>query len=226
MRTSTDTSRRSGEVWSKLAWVWILAMAIALTIAFQAKAADQEPADRKAELFEQSFSQEAIGALDKALNSCLEILRLDPKDYVATLRAGWLNHLRANYDEAIRFYRAAVELHPVALEPKLGLMLPLMAVQRFADAEVLAREVLRRSPRLYVAASRLAFILFSQGRLKDAEAQYQQVLDDYPSDLDMMLGLAWTYLKQGRKDAARVMFNQVLQIRRGNLNAKAGLQSM
>ncbi|TNF38415.1 MAG: tetratricopeptide repeat protein [Deltaproteobacteria bacterium] len=179
-----------------------------------------------AERFASSFAHEAKGEIDEALNDVLVILRGDQKHYVATLRAGWLYYVGGRYADSVQMYEAAEALAPRALEPRLGLMLPLMAAKRWAKAEIVGRELLKLAPRDYTVRSRLAWIAFSQGRYKEAEELYAAVLADYPSDLEMMLGLAWTWLREGRKAEARGMFEQVLSIRSDNMQAKTGLQSL
>jgi len=176
--------------------------------------------------FASSFAHEAKGEVDEALNDMLQILRLEPKHYVATLRAGWLYYVGGRHADSISMYEAAERLVPKALEPKLGLMLPLMASERWSKAEVVGQELLKLAPRDYTVRSRLAWIAFSQGRYKEAEAFYQAVLTDFPSDVEMMLGLGWTWLRQGRKAEARTMFEAVLSIRNDNVQAKTGLQSL
>ena len=178
------------------------------------------------ELFEASFAYETTYNLDRALNSVLQVLRLAPDDYVANLRAGWLYYSQARYADSIKFYKKAIRIERRAIEPKLGMMLPLMATKAWKEAEVLAKEVLAAAPRNYTAGSRLAFIYFSQGKSKQAQQQYDKVLADFPSDLEMMLGLGWTYVKQGRTKEARAAFERVLRIRPRNINAQSGMHAV
>lgn len=178
------------------------------------------------ELFESSFALEATGQYARALEAVEAILRQRPDDYVANLRAGWLSYLLGAHDKAVRFYEKASDVEPKAIEPRLGLMLPLMAARQWARAAEVARRILEVDPRNYLARSRLAWVAYSQGRYGQAERTYAEVLRDYPGDVDMMLGLAWTYLKQGRKDDARRTFERVLRIRRNNESARAGLAEL
>ena len=182
--------------------------------------------EKIARLFESSFSHETQGDTDAALNDTLQIVRIDAKHYVANLRAGWLYYLKKRYSDSVRFYVQATKLAPSALEPQLGLMLPLMGSARWKEAEKVARRVLEKAPRSYLTRTRLAHILASQGRYSEAEALYEGVLADYPSDVDVMLGLGWVYVWNGRKSPARVTFERVLAIRRGNVSATAGLQAL
>ncbi len=188
--------------------------------------AAEDQTERVAELFESSFAHEATGNIERSLEEVRSILIVNPNHYIANYRAAWLFCLKGHHTESIKFYRRASQLKPRAIEPRMAMMLPLMASKQWSAAEALGRDVLKKSPLNYLAGSRLAYIYFSQGRYKKAEQQYQKVLDDYPSELEMMLGLGWTYLKQGRKPESRAMFNEVLGIRRHNLNARAGLEAL
>lgn len=199
---------------------------LALTLFSGAAQATAAEGDQAAQRFASSFAHEAKGEIDQALNDVLVILRGDGKHYVATLRAGWLYYAGGRYADSVAMYEAAEKLAPRALEPRLGLMLPLMASERWSKAELVGKELLKLAPRDYTVRSRLAWIAFSQGRYKEAEKLYASVLDDYPSDLEMMLGLAWTWLREGRKADAKGMFEQVLSIRSDNVQAKTGLQSL
>ena len=205
---------------------FVAAILCALLGIGNAASAAESKSEKTPELFETSFAYEATGNLDKSLNAVLQILRLDTGHYLGNLRAGWLNYRKGRYDESIKFYRKAISLKAKAIEPKLGMMLPMMAARRWSDAEVLAKEVLGVAPNNYLAGSRLAFIYFSLGKYRQAEKQYKRVLEAFPSEIDMMLGLGWTYVKQGRKKEAEEIFKEVLTIRRQNLNARAGLEAL
>ncbi len=181
---------------------------------------------RVSQLFASSFQNERNGDTGRALNNTLEILRLDRKNYVATLRAGWLYYLRANYRDSIALYERAIALAPKAIEPRLGAMLPLMAAKNWSVAEVMGKKVLRADPRNYTVRSRMAFISFMQGDYKAAERRYRAVLSDFPSDTDMMLGLAWTYVRQGRLRAAEELFRTITAVYPEHLKAKEGLQAL
>jgi tetratricopeptide (TPR) repeat protein len=179
-----------------------------------------------AELFESSFSHEATGNNQRALADMQEAVKLAPQHYLANLRVGWLAYGRQRYDESIAAYQRATELAPRALEPQLGVMLPLMAAKRWAIADKVGRSILAVAPRNYLATSRLAYIAFSQAKFHESEVLYRQVLDDYPGDIEMMLGLGWAQLRQGKAAEARQMFRQVLGISRQNASAKAGLEAL
>lgn len=157
-----------------------------------------------------STSHETAGRYREALADLDELSQADRTDYVYLLRKGWLLYLSGEHRESIAAYEAAVVKEPKAVEPRLGLLLPQMALRLWVDAEATAREAQELDPGSYLAGSRLAWILFNLGRYPDAEAAYTDVLAHYPSDVEMKAGLAWSLLKQGNKAEAEKLFIEVL----------------
>ena len=182
--------------------------------------------DKPGIYFEESFSQEAAGKYEASLNSVLKILRVDQKNYLATLRAGWLSFLRADHGSAEKYYKKAIDLAPGAVEPRLGLLLPLIASKKWSEAEAGARAALKVDGSNYTAMSKLAYVLFQQEKYDEARTRYRSVLDLYPSDVEMKLGLAWTHQRLGRKDEAKGGFLEVLEVYRSNQSALQGLEML
>ena len=179
-----------------------------------------------ADHFQQSFTYEAKGKYGPALDSVLKILQIDPKDYTANLRAGWLNYLKGSYEDSLFYYNKALSLAPDAIEPRLGLTLPMMGLKKWRDTDAEAHKVLKIDPKNYFAMSRLAFSLFSQDRYGEAERYYRELISLYPSDIEMKLGLGWTLLRMGKKERAKSYFAEVLRVSRNNENAAAGMEEV
>ncbi|MFC1833440.1 tetratricopeptide repeat protein [Thermodesulfobacteriota bacterium] len=118
--------------------------------------------------FERSSRYEKGGNLSSALEEINGILRADPKNYTATLRSGWLHYREGRHEDSVTQYRKAVSLKPKAIEPRLGLLLPLAALKRWKDLESAAREVTAIDPKNYKANKRLAEALRAQGRHEQA----------------------------------------------------------
>lgn len=184
------------------------------------------PSDKISVYFEESLNYEAVGNYDASFNSVLRVLRVDVKHYTATLRAGWLSYLKGDHVTSEKYYRKAILLAGDAIEPKLGLLLPLMASKKWAEADAAARAVLTLDEKNYLAASKLAYALFEQGKYGDARIMYQKILDWYPSDLGMRLGLGWTYQRMGKKDEGSRCFREVLEVNRHNQSALAGMEAI
>lgn len=178
------------------------------------------------EQFEESFIYEAAGNYDAALNSVLRVLRIDQKHYTAMLRTGWLAYLKGDFSAAEKYYRKAALLAPDAIEPRQGLLLPLVAAKKWLETESTARKILKTDQKNYTAYSKLAYALFQQGKYGDAKIIYQNLLNWYPSDADMKLGLAWTYQRMGRTGDAARYFKEVLEVYQTNQSALAGMEAL
>ncbi|NOZ84850.1 MAG: tetratricopeptide repeat protein [Deltaproteobacteria bacterium] len=177
------------------------------------------------EHFRQSLDYESSGDYSKALKEVMLVLRKSPDDYMANLRAGWLYYLLGKHTDSAIHYRRAVRMAPKAIEPLLGLSLPLVASKKWKEAEDVCKEALRLDSNNYTAKSRLAFTEFSIGKYAEAARLYKDILALYPGNLEMKLGLAWTYLRQGRSKAAKKLFKEVLRINPRNQSALSGLDA-
>lgn len=178
------------------------------------------------ELYRQSYALEGKGDAAGALKAMDALTAKGVADYTATLRRGWLLYLVGRYTESTAAYGKAMALEPKAVEPKLGAMLPAIALRRWKDAEKLGADVLALAPGDYLALSRTAFIHYQQSRWDKAEAFYKQALALYPSNVEMQLGLAWTWLKQGKTADAKARFEAVLQVAPDSTSALEGLAQL
>jgi tetratricopeptide (TPR) repeat protein len=181
-------------------------------------------APRKApELYRQSYVAEARQDYDESLALMTKIRALGLDDYVLNLRTGWLLYLAGRYEESILAYRKAVRLEPGAIEPRLGLMLPLMAARKWGEARTAGVETLEKAPGDFTAQSRIAFTHYQQGQYEKAESWYRKALAGYPSNLEMRAGLAWSLYKQNRFPEARAEFQQILDISPDHASALEGM---
>lgn len=174
--------------------------------------------------YTRSYEAEGRGDYAGAL-SALESLPKDKRStYVYALRKGWLLYLSGKYDSSIASYKKAVAAAPKAVEPYLGIALPQMALRRWADAEKATRKALSLDADNYLAASRLAWSLYNQGRFADAAKYYQRMVALYPSDVEMKAGLGWALLKQGKKAEAAKLFEAVLDVHPAHASALEGVR--
>lgn len=182
-------------------------------------------AESDAELFQKSYDSEAIGKVSDAL-AVLDRLPVERRDaYVGQFRRGWLLHKLGRSADSIDPYNRAIALEPGGVEARAGMLLPLMALRRWADAETTAREVLRRDPGNYLATLRFAFTVYSLGRFTEAEAAYRRVLELYPSDVDARAGLGWSLVKLGKLADAAKEFRSVLAMSPRSALASDGLKA-
>ncbi len=175
-----------------------------------------------ADLFRQSYAAETRGDFTSALE-LMEKLGPAGSGYVGTLRKGWLHYLAGRHAQAATAYQKAAALEPAAVEPRLGAMLPLMALRRWKDAERLGGEALLLAPNDFTAVSRLAWIHYSQLQYAEAEPLYRRAVVSWPANAEMRTGLGWTLLKLGRNREAREAFEAVLAFAPDQLSAREGL---
>ena len=172
----------------------------------------------------QSYDLEAAGKLKESL-AALEQTPLPHKDtYLGWARRGWLQYRLGLHIESVDSYRKAIALAPQSIEPRLGIMLPQLALHRWADAEGTAKEVLKVDPASYLGTLRLAFVYYNQHRYAESAVLYRKLRDLYPSDTDVRSGLAWGLLKSGKKPEAAHEFEDLLAINPRLATAREGLQ--
>jgi tetratricopeptide (TPR) repeat protein len=178
---------------------------------------------RIAVLYRESYMLEAKLDYPGALAKVREIRQSGGASYFATLRTAWLSYLAGDYKASAADYADAIAAEPKAVEPKLGLTLPLLAGRNWRELERACRDVLAIDARNVTARSRLAQALYWAGNYPDAASTYRQLVADYPSDLDHKTGLGWALLRMGRTAEARQIFGSVLAVSPDNVYAKQGL---
>ena len=158
----------------------------------------------------QSYNYEKTGNYRDAIRSLLSVYDQSPDPYMANLRLGWLYYLYGRYANSISFYKKASKIAPEAIEPLLGMSLPLIAQGRFKEVETLMYEVLRKDFYNYYGNLRLAIALRHQKKYGQAEKVAQKMLRLYPSDTNFLLELGLTQKSKGNIKEARQIFKKVL----------------
>jgi len=197
----------------------VLAVASLALGSDRASAADALASDPLAD----SFTLEAKGDLSGALKASRAAAERSPERYFPRIRAAFLELGLKSYAAAADDYARAATLAPRSIEALLGRQQALVALARYAEAEAVGREALARDADNYLAASRLAWTLFSLKRYAEAAKIYARVLTLYPSDLEMMTGLGYSELRAGRKREAGDAFRAVLAILPSHPRAREGL---
>lgn len=146
--------------------------------------------------------------------------------YEQNLRLGWLYFLAKNYAASATYYQKAVEQRPAALEPRLGLVKPLNALNQLDKLLKLYADILSIDPQNTQANYWTGVIYLNRRAYDKAARHFERVVNLYPFDYDATLSLAWTYLNLGRKPDARALYQRVLLIRPGDTDAQAGLKRL
>lgn len=199
--------------------VWLLTVVLLLgALAFGAQARADAPL-----IWQRSYVLEARGEHAAALAALNELPAEARTGYLFLVRRAWLLYLTGRNQEAVGAYRQAIEAAPKAVEPRAGILAPLIALHRFQDAEAEARAALRLDEDNHTVSRNLAWTLYSLGRFDDAERVYRRVLALHPSDLAMRAGVGWCLLRRGRPREAEAEFREVLRFAPENAAALAGL---
>lgn len=154
------------------------------------------------------------------------LMVLEEQDYLLDLRLGWLYYLSGKFANSRQHYQAAIAAAPKAVEPRLGLMLPLLAQTRYAELETMAKQVLMIDPNNYYASLRLAIALRSQDKLSQAEEINSAMLELYPSDVSFLSQLGLVHVAQKKNTAARQVFTMILTLDPENVLAKQQLETL
>lgn len=199
----------------------------ALILALVTTLAWPSPADAAGlpDQLEASYAQEVKADYQGALDALDGLAASGTEGYVLHLRRGWLYYQLGRYADSADAYQRAVSADPGAVEPLLGVALPLMALRRWAEADRALEAALKIAPGDPTALSRRAWTQYSMGRFAQAEALYAQVVRAYPADVEMRAGLGWAQLKQGKVREAQAAFNLVLRLDADNTSARDGLKA-
>jgi tetratricopeptide (TPR) repeat protein len=175
------------------------------------------------ELYRKSYQLEAQGKATEALDAMKRLRSEGASGYFPVARVAWLAYLAGRYAESSDAYREAIKLAPNAIEPRLGLTLPLLALQKWRELEAASREVLKLDANNAVGRARLAHANYMVGNYPDAGTLYRKLVDDYPADLDYQTGLGWALARMGRVKEGKQLFEEVLAVSPDNPNAQQGM---
>ena len=184
---------------------------------------------KKWKLFMESLGKNPIEDLQNytdAIKVLAPIVTAYPAGYTVNLRLGWLNYLTGGYATARKHYEAAIKTAPDSIEAKLGHTLPLLAQEKWEEAEAVAKQVLRVDPSNYLANLRLAYALRLQKKLDAAEQLLGAMLVLYPTDVSLLTEFALIKLAKDNKADAKRLFNDVIVLDPENVTAKAQLSKL
>jgi tetratricopeptide (TPR) repeat protein len=198
----------------------VVAVMLALAIPATTRGAESPSVP---ELYRLSYAAEASGDATRALHWMAEAEKQGETGYVLQLRRGWLLHLARLHAESARAYALAIEAEPGSVEPRLGVMLPLMAQRRWKEAERHGLDALALAPGDLAVLGRVALVQYLAGLFDSAEASYRRALTSHPGSVELRVGLAWSLLKQRRVGSARAEFEKVLRVAPDNASAREGL---
>lgn len=164
------------------------------------------------EQYHRSFRLEALASYREAIKALAPLHAAYPSGYAINLRLGWLHYLAGNDSESEIYYRKAVGIAPGAAEPRIGLLLPLLAQAKWADAELESYRIIRDDPYNYYANLRLLIALRMQKKYELAIRQAEKLVRRYPADTLFLKELGLSLQADGQTDQARTVLQDVLTL--------------
>ncbi len=170
--------------------------------------------------YEESYKYEKLQDYEMAIKALMPVYKEYPRGYTVNLRLGWLYYLWGKYRNSIEHYQTAMEVAPYSVEARLGYMLPLLALGRYADVEKVAYQILKTDYYNYYANLRLAYALRMQKKYDLASEVARKMLVLYPTDVQFLVELALDYIGLGQKDKGYSILWDVLILQPDNETAK------
>lgn len=170
--------------------------------------------------YKRSFEMEKAQRYQEAIRALAPVYEAYPNGYTVNLRMGWLFYLNGNFNNAIAHYEVAGTAMPYSLEPKLGRLLPLLAQERWAEAEALAYQIVSVDHYNYYGNLRLIIALRNQKKLEPAYQIALKMTSAYPTDMYYLVELALIQDARGDKAEAKRLFEDVLILYPDNETAR------
>jgi len=173
------------------------------------------------EAFSVSYALEYSGEYSKAIDAIKKVYSED--SYEINLRLGWLTYMAGFFTESAAYYQKSIELRPLSLEAKFGIVYPVSAMGNWEQVKKQYRDILTIDPQNTLANYRLGSIYYGNEDFTTAIKYFEIVTNLYPFDYDGLLMYAWANLKLGKLREAKVLFNRVLMCQPNDKSAIEGL---
>jgi len=178
------------------------------------------------EAYQKSFFYEKVGDYKDAIRVLMPIYKAYPDGYTINLRLGWLYYLWGKYDNSEFHYRKADKAIPTSVESKLGLSLPLMAQQKWGEAETTLYRVIAIDFYNYYGNLRLAKVLGKEKKYKQQIAVALKMLNIYPTSVPFLVVLGEGYYNLGNLQKAEEVLKNILILDPENITAKELLKKI
>lgn len=158
--------------------------------------------------FAKSYELEKAGAYQESISALLKVV--DEEFYEANLRLGWLYYLSGDYSESVKYYSKCIELKPLSIEARLGIVNPEASMGNMTKVENIYNDILKIDPQNSLALYRIGYLYYNREDYKTALSYFEKVLNHYPFDFSSINMTAWTYYQLGEYRKAKVLFNKAL----------------
>lgn len=174
------------------------------------------------EIFEKTYELEYSGEYSKAISLLKDVY--NEESYETNLRLGWLTYLSGNFTEAIPYYQKSIQLKPLSVEARLGLVYPASSIGNWTQVENAYNEILEIDPQNSLVNYRMGLINYGREDYTASSLYFQKVINLYPFDYDGTIMMAWTNFKLEKQREAKVLFQKALLIRPNDESALEGLE--
>ena len=176
--------------------------------------------------YAKSYLYEKVGDYKDAIRVLMPVYNAYPDSYTVNLRLGWLYYLMGKYANSVYHYKKADRAIPSSVESKLGLSLPLIAQERWGEAEQVLYRVLAIDYYNYYGNLRLAKVLGEEGKYNQQIAVALKMLNIYPTGVPFLVLLGEGYYHLGNLKRAEEIFKNVLILDPENITAKGYLEKI
>lgn len=171
--------------------------------------------------WKESYRLENLYQYDAAINALSSI---SADNELALLRRGWLSYLKGAHSKSIDYYTKAITKNSNSLDARLGIILPLLAQQRWREAAQNANKVLEVAPWNYYAHIRLMVTEQALKQWAQLEKHARSVSQRYPSDAEPLVFQARANRHLGNEKAAAQAYEKVLELIPDHVEARQYLE--
>lgn len=173
--------------------------------------------------FKDSYTLEAKGEYNKAIEEVKKALGEKNYEYEVNLRLGWLYYASGRFTDAVAYYQKAIDQMPMAVEPRMALVVPAAQLGNWDQVQAQYVKVLESDPNNSTANYRLGLIYYGKKDYDKAFKCFEKVVNLYPFTYDGLLMYAWVNYFKGNTGKAKILFNKILMLSPGDASALEGL---
>ena len=185
---------------------------------------NSQAGDDKVKSFNESIRYENEGKYDQAISSLTKIYSENKDDHLINIRLGWLYYQKKDYTKSKEYYRNSIKLNTSSIEAKLGLTLPLSAMNEWDEIKKLYFEIINIDSKNYTANLRLGQIYLANADYMNAKKYLEVAYKNYSSSYEPNLSLGYTYFYLGDKTNAKKLLTQALMLKENDSLALEGLK--
>ncbi len=152
-------------------------------------------------------------------------LAVTRKNWVACYNLAWYLDQQGRVDDALAYYRRAIEIEPRNPDPVNNIGVALVDKKQYAEAIPYFERALKAEPGFYEAHNNLGKALEELGRLDEAIREYRLVLEKKPDHVSALNNLGSALSRKGQFAEAMPCYEASLRAKPDQATAHYGLAS-